>query len=161
EPGSDPRRRKFYPADSSAIVPPTITTGSGESDLSVRLDVNVFGTWWARDGRSLLVGGNTGTTVGLWRLKLDGSSERVPLAGVILTNGYWRGLDVGANGEIVFVGQTLTNPYELYLIAPGGRTATPITHENAALTDLTLGRTETIAWQGPGGRSLDGVLTYP
>ena len=136
-------------------------TGGAGHDLSAHLDVNVFGTWWARDGRSLLVGGNTGTTVGLWRLSLDGSSERIPLEGVMPTNGYWMDLDVGADGEIVFVGQTHSNPYELYLIAPGGRTATAITHENAALADLALARTETITWKGPGGRTLDGVLTYP
>lgn len=135
--------------------------GGAGRDLSVRLDVNVFGTWWAPDGRSLLVGGNTGTTVGLWRLALDGSSQRIPLEGVMPINGYWLDLDVGARGEIVFVGQTLTDPYELYLIAPGGRGATAVTHENAALAGLTLARTETVTWKGPGGRTLDGVLTYP
>ena len=28
---------------------------------------------WAPDAKSLIVGGNTGTTVGLWRLAIDGS----------------------------------------------------------------------------------------
>lgn len=134
--------------------------GGPGRDLSARLDVNVFGTWWTPDG-SLLVGGNTGTTVGLWRLGLDGSSVRIPLEGVMPTNGYWLDLAVGAGGEIVFVGQTKSDPYELYLIAPGSRTATAITHENAALGDLSLARTETVTWKGPGNRTLDGVLTYP
>jgi dipeptidyl aminopeptidase/acylaminoacyl peptidase len=134
--------------------------GGPGRDLSARLDVNVFGTWWTPDG-GLLVGGNTGTTVGLWRLKLDGSSERIPLEGVMPTNGYWLDLAVGAGGEIVFVGQTKSDPYELYLVAPGSRTATVMTHENAALGDLSLARTETVTWKGPGNRTLDGVLTYP
>jgi dipeptidyl aminopeptidase/acylaminoacyl peptidase len=134
--------------------------GGPGRDLSAHLDVNVFGTWWTPDG-GLLVGGNTGTTVGLWRLGLDGSSERIPLEGVMPTNGYWLDLAVGAGGEIVFVGQTKSDPYELYLIAPGSRTATAITHENAALSDLSLARTETVTWKGPGNRTLDGVLTYP
>jgi len=135
--------------------------GGAGRDLSARLDVNVFGTWWARDGKSLLVGGNIDTTVGLWRLRLDGSSERIPLEGVMPVNGYWLDLDVGADGSIVFVGQTKRDPYELYGIAPGSHSAAAITHENAALADLSLARSETVTWKGPGGRTLDGVLTYP
>jgi dipeptidyl aminopeptidase/acylaminoacyl peptidase len=135
--------------------------GGAGRDLSAHLEVNVYGTWWARDGRSLIVGGNTGTTVGLWRLRLDGSSQRIALGEVMPTNGYWLDADVGAKGEIVFVGQTKTDPYELYLIAPGGRTAQALTRENAALADLALARTESVTWKGPDSRTLDGVLTYP
>jgi dipeptidyl aminopeptidase/acylaminoacyl peptidase len=135
--------------------------GGPGRDLSARVDANVFGTWWAPDGKSLLIGGNSGTSVGLWRLQLDGSSERISLDGVMPTNGYWMDLDVGANGELVFVGQTKTDPYELYVIAPQSRSATAITHENASFGDLTLSRAETVSWKGPGGRMLNGVLTYP
>jgi dipeptidyl aminopeptidase/acylaminoacyl peptidase len=135
--------------------------GGAGRDLSAHLDVNVWGTYWANDGRSLIVGGNTGTTVGLWRLSLDGSSERIPLEGVMPTNFFWLDAAVGSSGEIVFVGQTKSDPYELYLIAPGSRTVAPLTHENAPLADLSLARTESVSWQGPGHRTLDGVLTYP
>lgn len=135
--------------------------GGAGHDLSARLDVNIFGTWWAHDGRSLLVGGNIGTTVGLWRLNLDGTSQRIALGGVVPTNTYWMDVAQGAHGEIVFVGQTESDPYELYLIAPGSHTASVVTHENAALGDLALARTEAITWKGPGARTLDGVLTYP
>jgi dipeptidyl aminopeptidase/acylaminoacyl peptidase len=99
--------------------------------------------------------------VGLWRLNLDGSSERIGLDGVVPTNTYWMDVDAGAHGEIVFVGQTESDPYELYLIAPGSHAATVLTHENAALGDLALARTEAVHWKGPGGRTLDGILTYP
>jgi dipeptidyl aminopeptidase/acylaminoacyl peptidase len=135
--------------------------GGAGHDLSARLDVNVYGTWWEPDGRSLIVGGNTGTTVGLWRLRLDGSSQRIPLGEVMPANGYWLDADVGTRGEIVFVGQTKTDPYELYLVTPGSRSAKVLTSENAALADLALARTETVTWQGPDNRTLDGVLTYP
>jgi dipeptidyl aminopeptidase/acylaminoacyl peptidase len=123
--------------------------------------VNVFGTYWSHDSRSLIVGGNTGTTVGLWRLGLDGSSERIPLQGVMPTNGFWLDADVGSSGQIVFIGQTKTDPYELYLVAPDTGSVAAITHENAALADLTLARTETVSWSGPDHRTLAGVLTYP
>jgi dipeptidyl aminopeptidase/acylaminoacyl peptidase len=135
--------------------------GGAGRDISTRLDVNVYGTWWMSDAKSLLVGGNTGTTVGLWRLGLDGSAERMVLNDVMPTNGYWLDLDIGAHDQIVFVGQTKTDPYELYRIAPGDHAATVVTHENASLADLTLARTETVRWMGPAGRALDGVLTYP
>jgi len=135
--------------------------GGAGRDISAHLELNVWGTYWASDGRSLIVGGNTGTTVGLWRLSLDGSSERIPLEGVMPTNVFWLDAAVGSSGEIVFAGQTKSDPYELYLIAPGSRTAAPLTHENAPLADLSLARTESVSWQGPGHRTLDGVLTYP
>jgi dipeptidyl aminopeptidase/acylaminoacyl peptidase len=136
-------------------------SGGPGRDLSARLDVNVFGTWWAADGKSLVVGGNTGTTVGLWQLSLDGSSKRIALGDVMPANGFWLDLDVGADGRIVFVGQTKTDPFELYVVKPGSHAATPVTNENAALADLALARTETITWQGPGNRTLNGVVTYP
>jgi len=135
--------------------------GGAGHDLSTRLDANLFGTWWLPDGKSLLVGGNTATTVGLWRLGLDGSSARIELAGIMPNNAYWLDLDVGSRGEIVFVGQTKTDPYELYLIAPHGGQARLLTHENASLSDLTLARSETITWKGPQGLPLDGLLTWP
>jgi dipeptidyl aminopeptidase/acylaminoacyl peptidase len=135
--------------------------GGAGRDLSAPADVNVFGTWWSHDGRSLIVGGNTGTTVGLWRVGVDGTTERIRVEGAMPTNGYWMDLDVGADGKLVFVGQTNADPYELYLLAPGSHTASAITHENAALDDLTLARTEAVSWKGPDGRVLDGILTYP
>ena len=135
--------------------------GGAGHDLSARLEANVYGTWWAPDGKSLVVGGNTATTVGLWRLGVDGAATRIPLEGVMPSNGYWLDLDVGVHGEIVFAGQTKTDPSELYLIPAAGGAAKALTHENAALGDLTLARSETVTWKGPGGRTLDGVLTYP
>jgi dipeptidyl aminopeptidase/acylaminoacyl peptidase len=135
--------------------------GGAGHDISAHLEANVYGTWWEPDGRSLIVGGNTGTTVGLWRLGVEGSSVRIPLEGVMPANGYWVDLDVGLHGEIVFVGQTKTDPYELYVIGSDGGTPRRLTQENAALTDLALARSGTVTWRGPGGRMLDGVLTYP
>ena len=135
--------------------------GGAGRDISARVEANVYGTWWAPDGKSLLVSGNSGTSVGLWRLALDGSAERIALEGVMPTNGYWVDLDVGANGEIVFVGQTKTDPYEIYVIPPRGHAATALTHENSGLADIHLARAETVSWTGPGGRTLNGVVTYP
>lgn len=135
--------------------------GGPGRDISVALDQNVYATRWMPDGKSLVVGGNVGTTVGLWRLPLTGASERIDLNGIMPTNSYWIELDVGSRGEMAFVGQTKTDPYELYRIPPGGGTPVALTHENAALSEIALARSETVTWKGPAGRMLDGVLTYP
>jgi dipeptidyl aminopeptidase/acylaminoacyl peptidase len=135
--------------------------GGAGHDISIKLDENVYGTWWAPDGKSLLAGGNIDTTVGLWRLHLDGSSQRLDLNGIVPINGYWLDADVGGHGEMAFVGQTKTDPYELYWIPAGGGAPVALTDKNAGLADLSLGRSETVSWKGPGNRTLDGVLTYP
>ena len=133
--------------------------GGPGRDISVGLDKNVYGTLWAPDGGSLIVGGNVDTTVGLWRLKSDGSSTPIKLGAVMPTNGYWMDIDVGPKGEIALVGQTATDPDELYLASPGGEPVA-LTHLNDVLSDLTLGHTETVTWKAD-GKTLDGVVTYP
>jgi len=135
--------------------------GGAGRDISVGLDKNIYGTLWYPDGKALLVGANVGTTVGLWRLALDGTATPLNLAGVTPNNGYWLDFDLRSDGAVAFVGQTASDPAELFLIPPGGGTPIALTGANAALRDLTLGRTETVTWTGPGGRRLDGVLTYP
>ena len=136
--------------------------GGGKGrDISASLDKNLFGTLWAPDGKSLLVGGNVDTTVGLWRLGLNGAASPVKLGGVMPTNGYWLDIDVARDGRIAFIGQTATDPYEVYLVSSNGAAPVALTRENADLADLTLGRTETVTWKGPSGRILDGVVTYP
>jgi dipeptidyl aminopeptidase/acylaminoacyl peptidase len=135
--------------------------GGGGHDISRALDKNVFGTWWMPDGKTLLVGGNDATTVGLWTLPPSGPAQRLDLGALVPTNGYWMDVDLGRQGQIAMVAQSATDPFELFLIPAAGQAPVQLTHENAALGDLELGRSETIVWSGPGGRKLDGVVTYP
>ena len=135
--------------------------GGPGKDISTALDKNVYETQWMPDGKSLLVGGNVDTTVGLWRLGFDGKSTRYELGHVMPTNRYWMDVDVARDGRIAFVGQTATDPYEVYLIPAGGGAPQPLTHENADLANLTLAHQETVTWKDNRGRTLDGVLTYP
>lgn len=137
-------------------------TGGPGRDISIGLDMNVYHTQWSAQGDWLLVGANVDTTVGLWRLTRDGASMPLTLGDVMPTNGFWLDVDMAADGAIAFVGQTRTDPYELYLL-PAVSTTAPValTQANAGLVDLTLARQETLHWKGPGGRVLDGVITYP
>jgi dipeptidyl aminopeptidase/acylaminoacyl peptidase len=136
--------------------------GGAGHDIGITLDKNVYATRWSPQGDWLLVGGNVDTTVGMWRLTTAGAATPLSLGNVMPTNSYWLEVDIAPSGSIAFVGQTQTDPYELYLL-PAGAAAAPLalTQVNAALADLTLARSETIRWKGPGGRTLDGVLTYP
>lgn len=135
--------------------------GAPGRDISVALDKNIYETQWMPDGKSLLVGGNVDTTVGLWQLHLDGTFKRLDLGQIMPTNGYWMDVDVARNGQIAFVGQSATDPDELYLVPAGGGAPQALTHENAGLADLALARQETVTWKNNQGLTLNGVLTYP
>ncbi|HTV95203.1 MAG TPA: S9 family peptidase [Steroidobacteraceae bacterium] len=135
--------------------------GGAGRDISAALDKNVYLTRWSPNGDWLLVGANVDTTVGLWRLRLDGSSTAVPLGGVMPVNSYWIYADIDARGDIAFVGQSKTDPYEIYVVPADGGAPAALTQVNAGLADLALARSETVTWAGPGGRTLDGVVTYP
>jgi dipeptidyl aminopeptidase/acylaminoacyl peptidase len=155
------RNRDAHPWNFQDVWLAPFAGGAGR-DISVTLDKNVYTTRWSPQGDWLLVGGNVDTTVGLWRLTTAGAVTPVNLGNIMPTNSYWLEVDIASNGSIAFVGQTKTDPFELYLL-PGGSSDAPLalTQVNAGLADLTLARSETIRWKGPGGRTLNGVITYP
>jgi dipeptidyl aminopeptidase/acylaminoacyl peptidase len=135
--------------------------GGAGRDIGTALDKNVYLTQWSPNGDWLLVGANVDTTVGLWRLQPSGSAAPVALGGVMPANAYWIDADIDARGDIAFVGQTKSDPFELYMVPADGGATAALTRVNAGLADLTLARTETVTWRGPSGRTLDGVVTYP
>lgn len=135
--------------------------GPGRDISATGLDRNVYGTQWARDGGSLLVGGNVDTSVGLWRLTTDGKAKRLDLGEVIPANGYWMEYDQTPDGRIVVVGSRPDHPAELYLVPRDGGKPEQLTHENDFAAGLALAPSEVVSWTAPNGRVLDGVLTYP
>lgn len=135
--------------------------GPGHDISATGLDRNVYGTQWARDGQSLLVGGNVDTTVGLWRLSLGGKAKRLELGDLTPANGYWMEFDQMPDGRIVTVGSRPDHPPELYLVPKDGGRPEQLTHENDFAAGLTLTQSEVVTWKAPNGLVLDGVLTYP
>ena len=136
--------------------------GGAGRDVTLAIDKNVYGTWWMPDGKSLLVGANDATTVGLWLQSVDGGrAKRLDLGSVMPASTFWIDGAVGRQDQIAFVGQTATDPYELYWLDKPDAKPVALTDENGALASLTLGPTETFHWSGPGGRPLEGVLTSP
>ena len=85
----------------------------------------------------------------------------MPLGDIVPVNGYWIDADIDARGNILFVGQSATDPYEIYRLPAEGGTPVALTHLNAGLADLALARQDTMTWKGTGGRTLTGVITYP
>ena len=152
------RDGKPYQFQDAWIMP---ATGGASTDLTATLDKNLYLTTWLPDSHTLLVGGNDGTSVGLWLQSLDGPATRLATGAITPVNGYWVDAAVGKQGQIVFTGQTLTDPDEIYIM--DGPTAPPraLTGANAAITKLAQSKVEIFTWAGPQGRTLNGILTYP
>jgi dipeptidyl aminopeptidase/acylaminoacyl peptidase len=154
------RNRDAHPWNFQDVWLTSIAGGAGH-DISAALDKNIYLTRWSPSGEWLLVGGNAGTGVGLWRLTREGSASAVTLGDIVPVNGYWIDADIDARGNILFVGQSATDPYEIYRVPAEGGAPAALTHLNAGLADLALARQDTVTWKGPGGRTLTGVITYP
>ena len=98
------------------------------------LDKNVYGTRGRPSGEWLLVGANIDSTAGwLWRLRVNGTATRIDLGPVVPVNSFWMDADIDREGKIAFIGQTKTDPYEVYVI-PYGRWG-----RRLALTHLNCG----------------------
>jgi dipeptidyl aminopeptidase/acylaminoacyl peptidase len=154
------RNRDAHPWNYQDVWMAPFQGGTGR-DISRALDKNIYLMRWAPSGEWLLVGGSTGTTVGMWQLKLDGSFTRLDLGEIMPTNSFWIDADIGKDGSIAFIGQSKADPYELFVSPASGGKPVALTQLNVSLSDLNLSRQETVSWKGPGGKTLDGVVTYP
>ena len=155
------RNRDAHPWMFQDVWLAPLAGGPGHDISAAGLDRNVYGTQWARDGGSLIVGGNVDTTVGMWRLTPDGKAKRLDLGELTPANGFWMEFDQTPDGRIVVVGSRLDHPPELYLAPKDGGRPEQLTHENDFAAGLTLAQSEVVTWTAPNGRILDGVLTYP
>jgi len=134
--------------------------GEGKS-VTRGIDRNMQRAIWSPDGKSLLVGANDGTTVGLWIQPLEGAARRVPLGKACPASSFWVDVAMGRNGEIAFAGSEPHHPAELYYLPSPAGPAKRLTDFNQEVASLDLGKTETIDWEGPNAFHMDGVVTYP
>ncbi|MDP8980751.1 MAG: S9 family peptidase [Acidobacteriota bacterium] len=135
--------------------------GGGEgSSLTRALDRNLARAIWMPDGKSLLVGGNDATTVGLWIQPLDGPAKRIDLGKICPSSAFWVDVSVGPHGEIAFTGSEPAHPAELYYMSSANKPVKRVTEFNKDIDALELGKTETLEWTFEGYHE-DGVLTYP
>ncbi len=139
----------------------TAASGGEGAPVTRGIDRNMQRAIWSADSKSLLVGANDGTTVGLWLQPLEGAARRVPLGKACPNSAFWVDVALGRNGEIAFAGAEPQHPAELFYLASPSGTLKRLTDFNKEVASLELGKTETVAWDGPNGLHMDGVVTYP
>ncbi len=135
--------------------------GGDGASLTRGLDRNIVRAIWMPDGQSLLVGGNDGTTTGLWIQPVDGAARRIPLGKVVAAGAFWVDVSVGLRGELALAGSEPLHASEVYYAASPSGPFKRITSFNQEVAALELGKTESIEWKGPDGFTQDGVVTYP
>ena len=140
----------------------TAASGGEGTDVTRAIDRNIQRTIWLPDGKSLLVGANDATSVGLWVQPADGGpARRIALGKICPASSFWVEVNVGHNGEIAFTGSEPQHPGELYYLPSAAGQVRRLTNFNDAIAALQLGKTETIDWDGPNQFHLDGIVTYP
>jgi dipeptidyl aminopeptidase/acylaminoacyl peptidase len=120
---------------------------------------------WTSDSRSLIVQEALGTTHALYRLPLDG----LPVSLYAPSDGSFSGAEGTFSGPamnlthtvIGFSAQASDRPPEAYILALASGAPIQVSHVNAGLPKLPLGKTEVIHWKGPGNLDIEGLLTYP
>jgi dipeptidyl aminopeptidase/acylaminoacyl peptidase len=137
------------------------TSGGDGMSMTRDVDRNINRAIWMSDGKSLLIGGNDATTVGLWLQPLQGPARRLDLSDVTPASAFWVDVAVGQNGSLAFSGSEPRWPSELYYMPTPSSPVRRLTSFNHEIAELDLGRNETIEWKGPDGFNEDGVLTYP
>lgn len=141
------------------LVP--VNGGDGRS-ITRDIDRNLARHLWMPDGKSLLVGGNDRTTVGLWIQPADGGkARRIDTGKVVPSSAFWVDVAIGSNGSIAFTGSEPQRPPELYYLASPSAGLERLTNLHADIAALELGRTESIEWDASDGFKADGILTYP
>jgi dipeptidyl aminopeptidase/acylaminoacyl peptidase len=126
-------------------------------DPTEGIDRNLGGMAWLPGSRSFLVTGTDLTEQAMWHQPLDGTARRMDLRRVFPASSP----AVDREGNVAFIGREVHRPAELYVMRAGDWTPRRLTDFNAALASMSLGRVETVAWDGPDGFRQNGVLIYP
>jgi dipeptidyl aminopeptidase/acylaminoacyl peptidase len=145
-----------------------VNAGGNTYDATAALARHFGNYLWMPDGRSLILAGGLGTHTVLWQQPLSGKARLLDLGDVEANDGLGTTtsndttrMSVSRGGAIAFVGSTANHPSELYVLDSVHARPRRLTDVNAFVDRLELGRTASIAWDGPDGFREDGVLVYP
>jgi dipeptidyl aminopeptidase/acylaminoacyl peptidase len=133
--------------------------GEGRS-LTHALDRMVYNCEWMPGGRTLLVAANDRTTTGLWLQAVDGPAKRLEVGDLVVNGAFGYDFDVASTGAIVFSATTGLRPSELYVMDSPTAKPRRLTNFNAWVSDVALGRTESVMWRND-GLDENGVLVTP
>ncbi len=150
-PHYDGREPFFHPAVISVVSP----AGGRPRVVSEALDRDIRALWLPSG--ELLARGPDLTRIGVWVQPLDGAPRRVDLGDVDPISSF----SISEDGALAFIGEEPLKPPELYHMRSVDDTPRRLTDLNGPLTELALGRVETVEWQGPDGFEENGVVTYP
>jgi len=126
------------------------------SDVTADLARNINRFKWLPDGKSMLLSGEKGTQSVFWIQPLNGGAKQLKLGDVNPSGGF----SVSKNGLIAFTASTPSQSQEVYVYRPGMEKPRQLTHLNAFVSHILLGKTEGVQWK-EAGFDEDGVLTYP
>jgi dipeptidyl aminopeptidase/acylaminoacyl peptidase len=137
------------------IIP---AAGGQPRALAPTFDLQPSIVGWAADSRALIVQEARGTTGALYRVPLEGAVTPVYMP----SEGTFG--EVALNRARNLAGlamQTTGIPPEAYIAKVDHFAPVQVSHVNAGLLKLTLGRTEVIKWKGADGLDIEGLLTFP
>ncbi|MBS0570356.1 MAG: S9 family peptidase [Proteobacteria bacterium] len=125
-------------------------------DATAALARNFNGYAWLPGGKGLLTFGDLGTNTVVWEQPIDGKARALDLGDVQVSSP----LSVSPRGKVAFIGATVLQPAELYVLDSARAKPRRLTRVNAFADKLDLGRSEPVQWTQDGFAE-DGVLTYP
>jgi dipeptidyl aminopeptidase/acylaminoacyl peptidase len=126
-------------------------------DITQTLARNINAFAWLPRGEGIVLAGAEGTHTTLWNQPLSGAAKKLDLGDVQAHPD----LSVSKAGVVTFTGNTSSHPDELYVMDSIDAKPRVLTHVNAFVDGLALGRVTSVEWDGPNGFHEDGVLTYP
>ncbi|HQU71397.1 MAG TPA: S9 family peptidase [Calditrichia bacterium] len=112
---------------------------------------------WKNNGTILLLA-TEGTQNTLSEIQTGGAKRKVIYNSTPLLHAFSTALPGNRMAAIM---SDATHPPELFLGDLKKGTFTRITHSNPELEKTTLARQEVVAWEGPDGLKIEGILTYP
>ena len=145
-----------FNSDGYFVVVPSRRRPRNRSDAASSTGISI-GTGGGRTAARLLEAGDDGAHVSLWSATIGGQAKKIDLGDVNFGNDG----QAGKNGGIAFVGNTPSDPGELYYLASPEASVRKLTNFNSAIEALHLGAMREVTRTGPGGFAADGILTTP
>ena len=123
----------------------------------------IAGADFTPDGSALLLIGIEGTRTVLGRIDLESGASETLLAGSTLESSFTSAYHVSVSADgtrMACVLEDVDQPAEVFLGELGGELRRASTF-NTHLSEVALGRGETVEWLAPDGLRVEGVLIYP
>lgn len=147
----------------------TTPAGGTGSALSHSIDRPIDDFVWAADSKSLIVAAPDRTTNALYRLRLEGSAQRIDVGDIVpgvplMTTGGAGvpslGNALASDGTLVFLATSTARPIELFKYSSASGTQR-LTNFNAAVSTLNWAAAQRVTFPTTTGVAGDGVLYLP